>query len=122
MCSRVSNITVYRIAFTLLLLWVSTTPVLAAPLQMSSFCESSLVETTKNIFTIIQLGGPLLGGVVALGSTVVLPTVRSSDRKREFKAARNQGVIWGVIIAPLGTEIVQLLLNSVVVGGTTCGF
>ena len=39
-----------------------------------------------------------------------------------MKSVRNQGLLWGVIVAPLGTEIVQFILNNIVVGGTSCGF
>ncbi|WP_199722785.1 hypothetical protein [Haloplanus aerogenes] len=81
-----------------------------------------MAETIKNLFTLIQFGGPLLGGVIALGATVVLPTVRRVDMKRELKEMRNQAVLWGVIVAPLGTAIVGFLLNNVVAGGASCGF
>jgi hypothetical protein len=39
-----------------------------------------------------------------------------------MKTVRNQGLLWGVIVAPLGTEIVQFVLNNIVVGGASCGF
>jgi hypothetical protein len=39
-----------------------------------------------------------------------------------MKSIRNQAVVYGLIVAPLGTAIVQFLLNNVVVGGTSCGF
>ncbi|WP_276278611.1 hypothetical protein [Haloarcula regularis] len=42
--------------------------------------------------------------------------------KKELKEIRNQGVIWGVIVAPLATTILQFILNNVVAGGTSCGF
>lgn len=94
----------------------------AAAQAASDFCTTDLVQTIKNLFTIIQLGGPLIGGVIALGATVALPTVRRTDSKRELKEIRNQGLIWGVIVAPLATGIIQFLLNNVVAGGTSCGF
>jgi hypothetical protein len=77
--------------------------------------------TVKNLFTVIQFGGPLIGGVLALGATVAIPTIRRSDVKKELKEIRNQGVIWGVIVAPLATTILQFILNNVVAGGTSCG-
>lgn len=88
----------------------------------SAFCSSNMAGTIKNIFTIIQFGGPLIGGVLALGATVAIPFTRRSDWKKEMKSMRNQGLLWGVIVAPLGTAIVQFLLNHVVVGGSSCGF
>lgn len=87
-----------------------------------AFCTSELAETIRNIFTVIQFGGPLIGGVLALGATVAIPTVRRVDLKKELKEVRNQGIIWGVIVAPLGTVILQFILNNVVAGGTSCGF
>ena len=87
-----------------------------------AFCASELAETVRNIFTVIQFGGPLIGGVIALGATVAIPTVRRVDLKKELKEVRNQGVIWGVLVAPLGTVILQFILNNVVAGGTSCGF
>ena len=87
-----------------------------------AFCGTQMAETIKNLFTLIQFGGPLVGGVIALGATVALPTVRSVDHKRELKEARNQAIVWGVIVAPLGTAIVGFLLNNVVAGGASCGF
>ena len=87
-----------------------------------AFCESELAETIRNVFTVIQFGGPLVGGVLALGATVAIPTVRRVDLKKELKEVRNQGVMWGVIVAPLGTVILQFILNNVVAGGASCGF
>jgi hypothetical protein len=95
--------------------------VLAQPTG-SSFCTTALAETLKNIFSVIQFGGPLIGGVVALGSAVALSFVRRSDYKRELKELRNQGLIWGVVVAPLGTVIIQFILNTVVAGGASCTF
>lgn len=87
-----------------------------------AFCQTALAQTIMNMFGVIQLGGPLLGGLVALGATVSLPMVRRSDLKREIKQVRNQGILWGVIVAPLGTSIVQFLLANVVAGGPACSF
>ncbi len=88
----------------------------------SAFCGTNMAATIENIFAIIQFGGPLIGGVLALGATVAIPFTRRSDWKKEMKTVRNQGLLWGVIVAPLGTEIVQFILNNIVVGGTSCGF
>jgi len=88
----------------------------------TTFCSTPLADTIRNLFTIIQFGGPLIGGVIALGAIVATPMVSRSDRKREMKELRNQGLLWGVIVAPLGTAIVQFLLNNVVAGGVSCGF
>ena len=103
-----------------LLLFVGTAAAQSDP--GSAFCNSNMAGTIQNIFTIIQFGGPLIGGVLALGATVAIPFTRRSDWKKEMKSVRNQGLLWGVIVAPLGTEIVQFILNNVVVGGTSCGF
>lgn len=97
------------------------TPVAAQSIGQS-FCQTALAQTLLNIFQLIQFGGPLLGGVIALGATVVLPTIRRSDLKREIKELRNQGVIWGIIVAPLGTTIIQFILSNVVAGGASCSF
>jgi len=59
-----------------------------------AFCETDMAQTIENIFMLIQFGGPLLGGVLALGATVVLPFVRRSDWKKEMKGIRNQGLLW----------------------------
>ncbi|WP_315910520.1 hypothetical protein [Halapricum hydrolyticum] len=87
-----------------------------------AFCETDMATTIGNIFTLIQFGGPLIGGVIALGAIVAIPTVRRADLKKELKEIRNQGIIWGVIVAPLGTTIITFLLNNVVAGGSSCGF
>ena len=94
----------------------------AAQSAGSAFCGTDMAQTIQNIFTLIQFGGPLVGGVLALGATVALPFVRRSDWKKEMKSIRNQGLLWGVIVAPLGTQIVAFLLNNVVAGGSSCGF
>ena len=88
----------------------------------AAFCDSNMVETIKNIFTILQFGGPLIGGLAFIGAILAIPLTRRSDRKKQIKSVRNQGLLWGVIVAPLGTEIVQFILNNIVVGGTSCGF
>ncbi|MBX0325823.1 hypothetical protein EGH21_22655 [Halomicroarcula sp. F13] len=94
----------------------------AAQTVGTAFCESDMALTVRNLFTVIQFGGPLIGGVLALGATVALPMVPRTDMKKELKEIRNQGVIWGVIVAPLATTILQFILNNVVAGGTSCGF
>jgi hypothetical protein len=94
----------------------------AAQSPGQSFCNTDMAQTIQNIFTLIQFGGPLLGGVLALGATVGLPFVRRSDWKKEMKEIRNQGLLWGVIVAPLGTQIIAFILNNVVAGGSSCGF
>jgi hypothetical protein len=104
----------------LALLLAATQP--AAAQVGTAFCESDMAVTVKNLFTIIQFGGPLVGGVIALGAIVATPTVRRADVKREIKEVRNQAIIWGVIVAPLGTTIIAFLLNNVVAGGSSCGF
>jgi hypothetical protein len=108
--------------FVTLLLAVFAVAPVSAQSSGTAFCETELAETIKNVFTLIQFGGPLVGGVIALGATVAIPTVRRADLKKELKEARNQGLIWGVIVAPLGTTIVAFLLNNVVAGGASCGF
>ena len=89
----------------------------AAQSPGQAFCNTDMAQTIQNIFTLIQFGG-----VLALGATVALPFVRRSDWKKEMKSIRNQGLLWGVIVAPLGTQIVAFLLNNVVAGGSSCGF
>ncbi|WP_436932439.1 hypothetical protein [Halosimplex halobium] len=86
----------------------------------SSFCETNLADTIRNLFTLIQFGGPLVGGLVALGATIAIPLFRRADTKKELKSMRIQAVVWGVLVAPLGTTILQFLLTSVVAGGASC--
>ncbi|MDT3433277.1 hypothetical protein KZ498_11845 [Haloarcula sp. 1CSR25-25] len=86
------------------------------------FCQTEMAVTIKNIFTLIQFGGPLVGGTLALGAAVATPMVRQADMKMELKQIRTQGLVWGVIVAPLATTIIQFLLSSVVSGGTSCSF
>ena len=87
-----------------------------------SFCTTDMAETVRNLFSIIQFGGPLIGGTLFLGATVATPAVRRTDLKKEIIELRNQALIWGVIVAPLATVILQFLLNNVVAGGASCGF
>lgn len=96
-------------------------PALAASVG-ENFCGTALAETLRNIFTLIQFGGPLIGGVVALGETVGLSVARQADRKVELKDLRNQGLVWGVVVTPLGSIIIQFILNNVVAGGASCAF
>lgn len=105
----------------LLLSLVAVQPALAQETG-AAFCETNMALTIKNLFTVIQFGGPLVGGLIALGAMVALPTIRRADLKKEVKEIRNQGLVWGVIVAPLGTGIIQFLLNDVVAGGVSCGF
>jgi len=86
----------------------------------TSFCQTSMADTIRNLFSLIQFGGPLIGGLVALGATVAIPVFRRVEMKKELKSMRAQAVVWGVIVAPLGTTILQFLLSSVVAGGSSC--
>ncbi|MFD1646052.1 hypothetical protein [Haloarchaeobius litoreus] len=81
-----------------------------------------MADTIRNVFSVIQFGGPLIGGVLALGATVSMPIIRRSDMKKELKEMRTQGIIWGIIVAPLATVIIQFIMNNVVAGGTSCAF
>lgn len=110
-----------RVGLVSVALLLLATPVTAQSIG-ESFCQTALAQTLMNIFQLIQFGGPLIGGVIALGATVALPTIRRSDLKREIKEVRNQGVVWGIIVAPLGTAIIQFILNNVVAGGASCSF
>ncbi|MFB6362093.1 MAG: hypothetical protein ABEH59_12340 [Halobacteriales archaeon] len=119
-----SLITALRIPLiaTVALAVIAVEPALAQSTGGLGFCETQMAETVKNVFTLIQFGGPLIGGVIALGATVVLPSIPRTDRKKRLKEARNQAVVWGVLVAPLGTAIIGFLLNNVVAGGASCGF
>lgn len=108
-------------SITLIVLVLSVEPVLAQSPGLG-FCQTEMAETAKNIFTIIQFGGPLVGGIIAVGATVAIPTVRRTDIKRELKEARNQAILWGIVVAPLATVIIGFILNNVVSGGVSCGF
>jgi hypothetical protein len=122
--SRIGAVlTTLRIALgvTALFALVAITPV-SAQSGAEAFCETQMAETIKNVFTLIQFGGPLLGGVIALGATIALPMLSRSDVKLELKETRNQAIIWGIIVAPLGTAIVAFLLDNIVAGGASCGF
>jgi hypothetical protein len=107
---------------TLGLALILVTDPVAAQSPGASFCQTALAQTIQNVFSVIQFGGPLVGGVIALGATVALSSVRRSDTKRELKELRNQGIMWGVIVAPLGTVIIQFILNNIVAGGGSCAF
>jgi hypothetical protein len=70
------------LVFTGLVLFVGTA---AAQPPGEALCNTDMARTIQNIFTLIQFGGPLLGGVLALGATVALPFVRRSDWKKEIR-------------------------------------
>jgi len=101
---------------------VATGPVLAQSGGAASFCGTQLADTIKNVFSLIQFGGPLIGGTLALGAVVAMPVVRRSDRKLELKEMRNQAIIWGVIVAPLASVTIAFILNNIVAGGSSCSF
>lgn len=107
---------------TMLLCGVFIVHPVSAQSSGTAFCQTNMADTVRNLFTIIQFGGPLVGGVLALGSTVAIPAVRRADIKKELKEVRNQGFVWGIIVAPLGTAIIQFTLNNVVAGGASCSF
>ena len=109
----------FALVFAGLVLFVGTA---ATQSPGEAFCDTDMAQTIQNIFTLIQFGGPLLGGVLALGATVALLFVRRSDWKEEMEGIRNQGLLWGIIVAPLGTQFVAFILNNVVAGGSGCGF
>ena len=115
----------WRTVFQALSVVVAVT-LLADPVAAQSsgpaFCGTDMATTIRNVFTLIQFGGPLVGGTIALGAIVATPYVRRADAKREIKEVRNQAIIWGLIVAPLATTIVGFLLNEVVAGGASCGF
>lgn len=106
----------------MLLLSVLAVQPVVAQNSGAAFCQTNMALTIRNLFTIIQFGGPLIGGLIALGAIVATPMIRRADLKKEIKEVRNQGIVWGVIVAPLGTGIIQFLLNDVVAGGVSCGF
>lgn len=103
------------------LLVLATTPALAQD-AAQQFCETPMATTVINAINVVQFAGPLLGGFLAIGSVVVLPVVRRADMKREIKSIRNQALIWGVVVAPLGTAILKFILNGIVAGASSCGF
>lgn len=100
---------------------VASTPALAQS-TAQGFCETNMVQTVLNMIGVLRLAGPLLGGAIAIGAVAFTPIARSSESKKQLTELRNQGVIWGVIVAPLGTTILQFLLSDVVVGASACGF
>ena len=106
---------------TLLLSVFAVQPVVAQSTG-TAFCQTDMATTIKNLFLLIQFGGPLVGGLIALGAIVAIPITRRADLKKEVKEVRNQAIVWGIIVAPLGTGIIQFLLNDVVAGGVSCGF
>jgi len=110
------------LALTITTLGIIAVDPVSAQTTGDAFCETDMATTITNIFNLIQFGGPLIGGVIALGTTVILPSIRRVDMKKEIKSARNQAVLWGVIVAPLGTAILQFLLTNVVAGGSSCSF
>jgi len=116
------QITLTRGGTALLLLSVLAVQPVVAQNSGAAFCQTNMALTIRNLFTIIQFGGPLIGGLIALGAIVATPMIRRADLKKEIKEVRNQGIVWGVIVAPLGTGIIQFLLNVVVAGGVSCGF
>lgn len=111
-----------RLTVLTLLLISSTSMPVAAQSPGAEFCNTQMAETIQNMFTVIQFGGPLIGGLIALGATLAIPMTRRADRKKELKALSYQALIYGVLVAPLGTAIISFLLNNVVVGGASCGF
>lgn len=98
------------------------TGVASAQARSPAFCSTQLAQTVENIFTVLQLAGPLLGGVLALGATVALPVVSRVDLKKELKETRNNALLYGVIVAPLSTSILAFIMNYIVAGGASCGF
>lgn len=100
---------------------VASTPALAQSAGQG-FCETSMVQTVLNMIRVLRLAGPLLGGAIAIGAVAFAPMARSSESKKQLTELRNRGLIWGVIVAPLGTTILQFLLSDVVVGASACGF
>lgn len=117
-----STSTVYRLVGVGLVLALVAVQPAVAEATGEAFCDTDMAETIRNIFTIIQFGGPLIGGVLFLGAVAAMPMVRNADAKRDLKEIRNQGLVWGVIVAPLGTAIVGFILDHIVVGGVSCGF
>jgi len=105
----------------IILILVAAEPAAAQSIG-ESFCKTDMVTTIKNVFTVVQFGGPLIGGTMAVGATVITPTIRRADYKKELKEVRNQGIIWGVIVAPMATAIIQFILNTIVAGGASCTF
>lgn len=59
------------------------TPILfvgpAAQSGCQACCGADVARNIQNIFTRIQIGGPLVGGVLALGGTVALTYLRRLD-------------------------------------------
>ncbi|MFB6254781.1 MAG: hypothetical protein ABEI06_09230 [Halobacteriaceae archaeon] len=116
--NRYLHITLFSSVF---LAVIAVDPV-AAESTATAFCQTKLAATIRNIFTMIQFGGPILGGTTALGASVLLPYMRRADRIREIKQIRNQALVWGVIMAPLSSSFLQFILNNIVVTSGSCGF
>ena len=117
LASTARRLAVSALALTL----VASSPV-AAQSTGQAFCNTQLAQTIQNLFTLIQFGGPLIGGTVALGSTVGLIIVDQVDHIQKLKEARTRALIYGVLIAPIAGSIIAFLLNNVVAGGASCGF
>lgn len=107
------------IVLALLVAFVAPAAARAGP---EAICTTDLADTIRNIFLLIQFGGPLVGGVVGTGAMVIKPYLRGEDMKRQAKQLRDGAFLWGVVAAPLAMTMVQFLLNNVVAGGSTCGF
>lgn len=86
----------------------------------TNFCQTNMADTIRNLFTLIQFGGPLICSLVAVGATVAIPLFRRADKKKDMKSMRAQAIVWGIIATPLATTGVRYLLSSVVVGGSSC--
>lgn len=96
------------------------TPTSAAGSGPSGICTTPLADTIRNMIRMIQFGGPLIGGVVAVAAMILKPLVRGEDVKRKLKQLRDGAFLWGVIAAPLSITTIQFVVNGVVVGGPTC--
>jgi hypothetical protein len=80
------------IAFVALILVVEPAAVQSAG---SAFCGTDMARTIQNIFTLIQFGGPLVGGVLALGSRVV-----ASDRRAVAVVVLAVALVGTAAVAP----------------------
>ena len=61
---HVGGLAQFTLIFAGIVLFVGTA---AAQSQGEAFCNTDMDQTIQNIYTLIQFGGPLLGGLVALG-------------------------------------------------------
>lgn len=75
MQNRVRTI-LMRSAVVALLLSVFVVQPAVAQGSGAAFCQTDMATTIKNLFTIIQFGGPLVGGLIALGAIVATPMTR----------------------------------------------